>query len=60
MQNVGRIRGEIAFPSATESSMDLGNVQLGFRLLLLGLSSKSLAGLRRVMVAEVGIGRDLY
>ena len=31
--------------------MNLGNGQLGFRLLLLGLSSKSLAGLRRAMEA---------
>lgn len=29
--------------------MNPGNGQLGFRLLLLGLSSKSLAGLRRAM-----------
>lgn len=31
--------------------MNLGNDQLGFRLLMLGLTSKSLAGLRRPMEA---------
>jgi len=31
--------------------MNLDNAQLGFRLLLLGLSSKNLTGLRRAMEA---------